>query len=175
MLRRMFCLAAVCLIGASLAACTFATAAEAAPAFAAMAQSVDPGGSALGMTLALGAAGLTASPSLQATEALGATGATAPRVSLDDIDYAIAAENYFTAGAAANALEQPSSPALDLLTICILTTRNGFTVIGKSAPASPENFDADKGRTFARDDAVRQLWPLMGFALRERLASAAPA
>ncbi len=26
-----------------------------------------------------------------------------------------------------------------------------------------------KGRTFAKEDAIRQLWPLMGFALRERL------
>lgn len=171
-MKRAFSLIAVCCIGLAMAACTFASAAEAAPALAVMAASADPGwaeNAAMAMSLA---AGVTASPSLQATEALGAAGATAPRVSLDDIDYAIAAENYFTAGAAAAALEQPSSPALDLLTLCILTTRSGFTIIGKSAPASPENFDPVKGRTFAREDAVRQLWPLMGFALRERLASA---
>ena len=50
--------------------------------------------------------------------------------------------------------------------------RNGFVVIGKSAPAAPKNFDAEKGRTFAYEDAVRQLWPLMGFALRDKLANA---
>lgn len=115
------------------------------------------------------------SDSLAATEALGAKGATHPRVSLDDINNAIASENYFQAGEAASALGQPTSPPLDLLTICILTTRSGFTIIGKSAPASPENFDPAKGQTFAREDAVRQLWPLMGFALRERLAEPAAA
>ena len=49
--------------------------------------------------------------------------------------------------------------------------RNGFTVIGKSAPASPENFDAAKGKLFAYEDAIKQLWPLEGYALRERLTS----
>lgn len=110
--------------------------------------------------------------SLHASEVLSATGATHPRVTLDDIHAAIAGENYFTAGDAARALGQPASPALDLLTLCILTTKSGFTVIGKSAPASPENFDPAKGQTFAREDAVRQLWPLMGFAMRQRLSEA---
>lgn len=109
------------------------------------------------------------SDSLQATEDYSAARATHPRVSLDDIKDNIAAENYFTAGAALQALGQPCSQAHDLLTICILTTFNGFTVIGKSAVASPENFDAEKGRTFAREDAIRQLWPLMGYELRQRL------
>lgn len=127
-------------------------------------------------------------PSLQATEDLGARGATHPRVSLRDINDAIAGEHYFTAAQAVVALGQPligvpvideegqvvgkNSP-LDLLTIGILVLQNGFVVIGKSAPASPENFDEEKGRTFAREDAIRQLWPLMGFSLRDRLHNAA--
>jgi len=49
-------------------------------------------------------------------------------------------------------------------------TRNGFTLIGKSAPASPDNFDPVLGRKLAYEDAVRQLWPLMGYALRDKLA-----
>lgn len=114
--------------------------------------------------------------SLKASEELGAKGATHPRVSLDDIESAIASEHIFTAGDAVAALvgqpndvaTHPGSP-LSLLTIYILVLHNGFTVIGKSAPASPENFDAAKGATFAREDAIRQLWPLMGFALRDRL------
>lgn len=109
------------------------------------------------------------SESLDATEALGARGATHPRVSLDDIKEAIATENYFTAADAARALGQPFNEAMGLLTLCIITTKSGFVLVGKSAPASPENFDAEKGRTFSREDAVRQLWPLMGFALRDRL------
>ena len=48
--------------------------------------------------------------------------------------------------------------------------KNGFTLVGKSAPASPENFDPEKGREFAYQDAIRQAWPLMGFSLRDKLA-----
>lgn len=114
------------------------------------------------------------SDSLQATEDLGARGAVAPRVTLQDINNAIGAEHFFTGGEAIAALGQPTDPhsPLDMLTICLIVMRNGFVVIGKSAPASPENFDPAKGRTFAREDAIRQLWPLMGFALRSRLAGA---
>jgi hypothetical protein len=56
---------------------------------------------------------------------------------------------------------------LELLSICILVMKNGFTVIGKSAPASPENFNAEFGKKLAYEDCIRQLWPLMGFALRD--------
>jgi hypothetical protein len=113
------------------------------------------------------------SPTLKATDEYSAAKATHPRVSLDDMKAKITAEHYFTAGQAVAALGQPTNPdsPLDLLTICILVMTNGFTVIGKSAPASPENFDAEKGRLFAYEDAIRQLWPLEGYALRERLAA----
>ena len=49
--------------------------------------------------------------------------------------------------------------------------RNGFTVTGESACASPENFDAELGRKIARQNAVQKIWPLMGYALKERLAN----
>lgn len=113
------------------------------------------------------------SETLQATEAYSAARSTHPRVSLSDMEGKISAEHYFTAGDAITALNQPKqvdSPT-DLLTICILIMRNGFTVIGKSAPASPENFDPEKGKRFAYEDAIKQLWPLEGYALRERLAA----
>ena len=58
---------------------------------------------------------------------------------------------------------------LKLLTFCVLVLRNGFTVTGQSACASPENFDAEIGRKVARQDAVRQVWPLLGYALRDKL------
>lgn len=109
------------------------------------------------------------SMSLKAAEELSARGATAPRVSLADMTAKIVAANYFRIGMALEALDQPHDPSLDLMTVCVLTLDNGFTVIGKSAPASAENFDAEKGKTFAYEDCIRQLWPLMGFALRERL------
>ena len=59
---------------------------------------------------------------------------------------------------------------LELLTFCVLTLRNGFTVTGESACASPENFDAEIGRKIARQNAVNKIWPLMGYALKEKLS-----
>lgn len=56
-----------------------------------------------------------------------------------------------------------------VLVVCIITMKSGFTVIGKSAPASPENFSEEVGRRYAYDDAFRQLWPLEGYLLKERL------
>ena len=60
--------------------------------------------------------------------------------------------------------------ALSLLTFCVLVLRNGFTVTGESACASPENFDAEVGRKIARQNAVQKIWPLMGYELRSQLA-----
>ena len=60
--------------------------------------------------------------------------------------------------------------ALRLLTFCVLVLKSGFTVTGESACASPENFDAELGRKIARTNAVAKVWPLMGYALKERLA-----
>lgn len=111
------------------------------------------------------------SESLKAAEELSASNATHPRVTLDDLKANLGSVAYFTAGEAGDALGIPMSGAARLLTLCIATTNNGFTLVGKSAPASPENFDREKGRTFAYEDVIRQLWPLMGYALRERLSA----
>lgn len=93
-----------------------------------------------------------------------------PRVTLDDIKAAISAEYIFNAAETMTAINMPTDDRLAPLTICILVVKNGFTVIGKSAPADPANYDRALGERLAREDAVRQLWPLMGFALRERLS-----
>ena len=58
-----------------------------------------------------------------------------------------------------------------LLTFCVLVLRNGFTVTGESACASPDNFDAEIGRKLARENAVNKVWPLMGYELRSKLAA----
>lgn len=108
---------------------------------------------------------------LEATEAECAVGRTAPRVSLDDIKAAIIAEHYMTGHEAVQGANptQPTHESLKLLSICILVMRNGFVLIGKSAPASPANFDAALGRKLAYEDAVRQAWPLLGYHLRCQL------
>ncbi len=50
------------------------------------------------------------------------------------------------------------------LTICVIRLDNGFYLVGKSAPVDPSNFNAELGREFAHDDALRQAWPLLAFA-----------
>jgi N4 Gp49/Sf6 Gp66 family protein len=112
--------------------------------------------------------------SLESTEAECAANAVAPRVSLADIEVAIlqrwdttGSKAVFAADAAYIGPENHES--LRLLSVCILVLRNGWTVIGKSAPASADNFNAALGRKLAYEDCIRQIWPLMGFALKERL------
>ena len=106
-----------------------------------------------------------------------AKGLTAPRVTPDDIEENITGEFYFTAadGVEGASGHRPASvragAALGLLTFCVLVLRNGFTVTGESACASPENFDAELGRKIARQNAVAKVWPLMGYELRSRLAA----
>lgn len=105
-----------------------------------------------------------------------AKGLTAPRVTPAQIEARIASEHYFTAADGmlgqldATLYPEPGSP-LFLLTFCVLVMQNGFTVVGKSACASPENFDAELGKKIARQDAVDQVWPLEGYLLREKLHS----
>ena len=101
----------------------------------------------------------------------------APRITPADIEANIASEYFFTAeegaqGALANSDPELGAefPQLQLLTFCVLVLRNGFTVTGESACASPENFDAEIGRKIARENAVGKLWPLMGYELKCRLA-----
>jgi len=96
-----------------------------------------------------------------------AKGLNAPRVTPADIEAEIEAEYSFTAY---SALQQcPIHESLKLLTFCVLVLRNGFTVTGESACASPENFDAEIGRKIARQNAVQKIWPLLGFRLRDQL------
>ncbi len=99
-------------------------------------------------------------------------GLTAPRVTPDDIEANIASEHYINAGGAIYGYDnQAAISPLDLLTFCVLVLRNGFTVTGESACASPENFNAEIGRKVARQNAVQKIWPLMGYELKSRLAA----
>lgn len=102
-----------------------------------------------------------------------AKGLTAPRITPADIEANIEREVYFTAAngaAAAGDVVHSDDDSLRCLTFCILVLKNGFTVTGESACASPENFDADLGRKIARQNAINKIWPLMGYALKEKLA-----
>lgn len=82
----------------------------------------------------------------------------APRITLSDIHGKIEKMDYINHG---------------LLTICVLTLQNGFTVTGESACASPENYNQTVGETIAYENAVEKIWPLEGYLLKQRLYESA--
>lgn len=113
-----------------------------------------------------------------------AKGLNAPRVTPVALQANIVSEMYFTAsdvffykeesshvasGGDANGLIVDIPLPLTLLTFCVLVLKNGFTVTGESACASPENFNADIGRRIAREQAEQKIWLLMGYVLKEQL------
>lgn len=99
-------------------------------------------------------------------------GLNAPRLTPDLIDQAILSEHYMRASDMEDSLRFPTSvDALGCLTLCVLVLKNGFTIVGKSACASPANFDMELGRKIAREDARKQIWALEGYALRNKLAA----
>ena len=85
-----------------------------------------------------------------------AKGKTAPRLTPQLIDDTIVSEAYYVF---------PGTT----LTVCALTLRNGFQVVGESAAASPANFDEAIGYKIARDNARSKIWALEGYLLRTRL------
>jgi len=125
----------------------------------------------------------------QIEQEIQAKGLTAPRVTPADIEENIQSIVYFTAfdgllGEACSAIVDQNTKvkdiiftdgcksdlALALMTFCVIVLKNGYTVTGESACASPENFNAEIGRKIARQNAVQKIWPLMGYALKEQLS-----
>lgn len=105
---------------------------------------------------------------------------TAPHLTLADIEGEIDREYYFTAEQGVHAAYAapdgavPAVPELGNITFCFLILKNGFKVVGANeGPVCPENFSTEKGRQYARENAVSQIWPLMGYALKDRLFNAA--
>lgn len=83
---------------------------------------------------------------------------TAPRVTMQHIESLVTKEQHHVFDGST-------------FTSCLLTLKNGFTVHGESACASPENFDAELGRKIARDNAVNKIWMLEGYLLRDKLSA----
>ena len=99
----------------------------------------------------------------------------APRVTPAALQAEIVSAHYFTAadgqtGRDCGYVPENHAPALGLQTFCVLVLRNGFTVHGVSACASPENYNKEIGERIARENAEREIWPLLGFRLRDELA-----
>lgn len=92
--------------------------------------------------------------------AAGAT--TAPRVTPEDLE----------ANIVHTEIVKHLAPSGQILRWAVITTRNGFAVAGcPSAAASSENDRPAIGEQIAIDNARRELWQLMGYALKEKLAA----
>jgi hypothetical protein len=106
-----------------------------------------------------------------------AKGLTAPRVTPADIEGNIASEHYFTAAhgneqvlALEGRLHEVTPACMATITLCVLILKNGHKIVGvNEGPVSADNFDAEMGRKFARSKAIDQIWPLMGYALKQQL------
>lgn len=83
-----------------------------------------------------------------------------PRVTLESLLAQIVQEEY----------SRPSFA--QHVTKVTLLCKNGFVLHGASAPADPANYNEEFGRKLAKDDAIRQLWPILGYQLREQLHQA---
>lgn len=117
----------------------------------------------------------------------------APKITLADIEANIVREEYFTAAQgvygrnADEELQRCGESAslrgigichevgLHHVTLCALVLKNGTKIVGVNyGPVSRENFNAEQGRQEARKHAIEQVWPLMGYVLRENLAQTEP-
>ncbi len=99
----------------------------------------------------------------------------APRLTPSHIESCVIECHYINAGSAAQA-NWPECTVLhksmNLLTICVLVLKNGFTVTGESACASPENFNEEIGRKVAYQNALEKVWLLEGYLLKNKLYEA---
>ena len=101
-------------------------------------------------------------------------GLNAPRLTPDHIDSVIQSVHYFTGndgirGSTGDNVSYGKEYPLSLLTFCVLVLKNGFTVTGESACASPENFYAEIWKKIAYDNAREKIWLLEGYLLKEKL------
>lgn len=89
-----------------------------------------------------------------------AKGLTAPRLTPYDIE----------ANIVDTEIVMHVSKSGQVLRWAVLTTRNGFSVVGKpSCAVSAENDNSEIGEKVAIENSREELWPLMGYALKERL------
>ena len=93
----------------------------------------------------------------QIEEDIVAKGLNFPRLKPDNIEEVIVGEHYY---------RFPGTT----VTVCCLTLRNGYCVIGQASAVSAENFDTEIGQKVARQHANDQIWALEGYLLKQRIA-----
>jgi hypothetical protein len=104
--------------------------------------------------------------------------AVAPRITLQQVQDNISSVHYFSARQGVEGTYEggvddecvDDAQHLKLLTICTITAKNGFTFVGTSACAYPENFDAEIGKKIAYDRAFNKMWVPMGYMLKQAWA-----
>lgn len=55
------------------------------------------------------------------------------------------------------------------MTIAVVVLKNGYALQGMSAPADPANFNEQLGKDYAYEDAMKKLWPLEAYVMRDYL------
>lgn len=97
----------------------------------------------------------------QIEQEIQAKGLTAPRITPADIE----------ANIVDTEIVKHVSKTGQVLRWAVLTTRNGFAVVGQpSCSVSKENDDAEIGEKVAISNSKSELWPLMGYELRSKLS-----
>lgn len=90
-----------------------------------------------------------------------AKGLNAPRVTRSQIEDAIASIDFVT----------HTSASGQVMRWAVLNMVNGYAVVGRpSVAVSPENDDAELGRSIATDNSFDEVWPLLGYELKSKLA-----
>lgn len=90
-----------------------------------------------------------------------AKGLTAPRITPGDLE----------ANILHTEVVKHVTPSGQVLRWAVLTARNGYAVTGRpSVSVSPANDDEEIGAKVAIANARSELWPLMGYELRSKLA-----
>ena len=85
----------------------------------------------------------------------------APRVTSSDLDENMEHVEYVT----------HVSHGGQVLRWAVITTKSGYAVVGRpSVSVSPENDNEKIGQKVALENSVNELWPLMGYALKEKLS-----
>ena len=94
-------------------------------------------------------------------QAIQAKGLTAPRVTPADITENIIHTEYV----------KHVSHGGSVLRWAVITTKNGCAVVGApSVAVSPANDNEEIGQEIAFNNSKNALWPLMGYALKEKLS-----
>lgn len=74
---------------------------------------------------------------------------------LNEIELLIANEQFITLGIKT--------------TVCLMTLKNGFEIIGTSACVNPKDYNIEIGKKYAREKAMDKLWELEGYSDQNKM------